>query len=71
MVSSRIVLCDDKTVAVKYDADKTTVESLIKGFAKIKYSAVPVTEKKEGEKSTCPEKTTCPEETEECCTPSK
>ena len=40
----------DKTVAVKYDADKTTVEALIKGFAKIKYSAVPVTEKKEGEK---------------------
>ena len=61
----------DKTVTVKYDADKTTVEVLIKGFAKIKYSAVPVTEKKEGEKSICPEKTTCPEETEECCTPSK
>ena len=61
----------DKTVTVKYDADKTTVEALIKGFAKIKYSAVPVTEKKEGGKSTCPEKTTCPEETEECCTPSK
>ena len=32
----------DKTVTVKYDADKTTVEALIKGFAKIKYSAVPV-----------------------------
>lgn len=47
----------DKTVTVKYDADKTTVEALIKGFAKIKYSAVPVTEKKEGGKSTCPEKT--------------
>ena len=61
----------DKTVTVKYDADKTTVEALIKGFAKIKYSAVLVTEKKEGGKSTCPEKTTCPEETEECCTPSK
>ena len=61
----------DKTVTVKYDADKTTVEVLIKGFAKIKYSAVPVTEKKEGGKSICPEKTTCPEETEECCTPSK
>ena len=55
----------DKTVTVKYDADKTTVEALIKGFAKIKYSAVLVTEKKEGGKSTCPEKTTCPEETEE------
>lgn len=61
----------DKTVTVKYDADKTTVEALIKGFAKIKYSAVPVTEKKEGGKSTCPEKTTCPKETEECCTSSK
>ena len=35
----------DKTVTVKYDADKTTVEALIKGFAKIMYSAVPVTEK--------------------------
>ena len=40
----------DKTVAVKYDADKTTVEALIKGFAKIKYSAVPVTEKKRAKK---------------------
>ena len=37
----------DKTVTVKYDADKTTVEALIKGFAKIKYSAVPVTERAE------------------------
>ena len=40
----------DKTVTVKYDADKTTVEALIKGFAKIKYSAVPVTEKKRAKK---------------------
>ncbi len=40
----------DKTVTVKYDADKTTVEALIKGFAKIKYSAVLVTEKKRGRK---------------------
>ena len=36
----------DKTVTVKYDADKTTVEALIKGFAKIKYSAVLVTQKR-------------------------
>lgn len=29
----------DKTVTIKYDADKTTVENIIAGFAKIKYKA--------------------------------
>lgn len=29
----------DKTVTIKYDADKTNVENLIKGFSKIKYKA--------------------------------
>ena len=28
-----------KTVTVKYDADKTTVDNLVKGFAKIDYKA--------------------------------
>lgn len=32
----------DKTVTVTYDADKTTVDNLIKGFAKIKYKATVV-----------------------------
>ena len=30
---------DDKTVTIEYDADKTTVEDIIKGFEKIKYEA--------------------------------
>ena len=29
----------DKTVTIEYDADKTTVEGIIKGFKKIKYEA--------------------------------
>lgn len=29
----------DKTVTIKYDADKTTVEKIIAGFAKINYVA--------------------------------
>ena len=28
-----------KTVTIQYDADKTTVENIIKGFKKIKYEA--------------------------------
>ena len=28
-----------KTVTIKYDADKTTVDNIIKGFKKIKYEA--------------------------------
>ena len=30
---------EDKTVTIEYDADKTTVEDIIKGFEKIKYEA--------------------------------
>ena len=30
---------DNKTVVVEYDADKTNVENIIKGFKKIKYDA--------------------------------
>ena len=30
---------DDKTITIEYDADKTTVEDIIKGFEKIKYEA--------------------------------
>ena len=30
---------DDKTVTIEYDADKTTIEDIIKGFEKIKYEA--------------------------------
>jgi copper chaperone CopZ len=29
----------DKTVTIEYDADKTTVDNIIKGFKKIKYQA--------------------------------
>lgn len=35
----------DKTITIKYDADKTTVDDLIKGFDKLKYKAK-VVEKK-------------------------
>ena len=30
---------EDKTVTIEYDADKTTVEDIFKGFEKIKYEA--------------------------------
>ena len=30
---------DDKTVTIEYDADKTNVENIIKGFKKINYEA--------------------------------
>ncbi len=29
----------DKTVTIEYDADKTTIDNIIKGFKKIKYEA--------------------------------
>ena len=41
---------DDKTVTIEYDADKTNVEAIIKGFKKISYEASevkPSPEKKE------------------------
>lgn len=34
---------DKQTIVITYDADKTNVEQLIKGFAKIKYEARVVT----------------------------
>lgn len=37
----------DKTVTVEYDADKTTVDNIIKGFKKIKYEASEVKKNKE------------------------
>lgn len=36
----------DKTVTVEYDADKTTVDNIIKGFKKIKYEASEVKKEK-------------------------
>lgn len=47
---------EKQTVTVKYDADKTTVDTLLKGFTKFGYTAK---ELKEGQ-------TVCPEKTEEC-----
>ena len=35
---------DTKTVTIEYDADKTTVADIIKGFEKIKYEAKEVKE---------------------------
>ena len=40
---------EDKTVTVKYDADKTTVENIIRGFAKIGYEATVDTSGQEAE----------------------
>lgn len=44
----------DKTVTIKYDADKTTVEKIIAGFAKINYVAT-VARDGEKEKNTPPQ----------------
>ena len=38
---------EDKTVTIEYDADKTTVEDIIKGFEKIKYEAKEVKSNKQ------------------------
>ena len=37
----------DKTVTIEYDADKTNVQDIIKGFKKIKYEASEVKKEKE------------------------
>lgn len=37
---------ENKTVTIKYDADKTNVQNIIAGFEKIKYKATEVKEKK-------------------------
>ena len=40
----------EKTVTIQYDAEKTTVENIIKGFRKIKYEATEVKDDKQQEK---------------------
>ena len=41
---------EHQTVTITYDADKTTVENIIKGFEKINYNATEVKENKQEEK---------------------
>lgn len=48
---------EDQTVTIKYDADKTNIDNLIKGFSKIGYTARQV---KEGEKVQKNDKEECP-----------
>lgn len=48
---------EHQTVTITYDADKTTVENIIKGFEKIKYSAREV---KEDEQIVTNEDEECP-----------
>jgi copper chaperone CopZ len=48
---------EHQTVTITYDADKTTVEDIIKGFEKIKYTAREV---KEGEQIVTDENEECP-----------
>ena len=48
---------EHQTVTITYDADKTTVEDIIKGFEKIKYNAREV---KEGEEIVTDEDEECP-----------
>lgn len=48
---------EHQTVTITYDADKTTVEDIIKGFEKIKYTAREV---EEGEQIVTDEDEECP-----------
>ena len=48
---------EHQTVTITYDADKTTVENIIKGFEKIKYQAREV---KDGEQVSTDEEEACP-----------
>ena len=48
---------EHQTVTITYDADKTTVENIIKGFEKIKYHAREV---KDGEQVVTDENEECP-----------
>ena len=48
---------EHQTVTITYDADKTTVENIIKGFEKIKYNAREV---KDGEQVVTDEEEECP-----------
>lgn len=54
----------DKTVTIKYDADKTTVEKIIAGFAKIDYVATVVRYGEKQPKGTCDKQQ---KESEDCC----
>lgn len=54
----------DQKVTIKYDADKTTPENIIKGFAKIGYTATAMTA--EAKKGECCGKKTCAEKGEGC-----
>lgn len=51
-----------KTVTVKYDADKTTVDQLVAGFAKINYKATVAKCNKQDKKGSC-----CEKAGEGCC----
>ena len=51
-----------KTVTVKYDADKTTVDKLVAGFAKINYKATVAGCNKQDAKGSC-----CKKEDGSCC----
>lgn len=57
-----------KTVTIKYDADKTNVENIIKGFAKINYTATVADEAKAKTGCCCSKKT---EGTTGCCSSKK
>lgn len=48
---------EHQTVTITYDADKTTVENIIKGFEKIKYNAREV---KDGEQVVTDDEEECP-----------
>lgn len=44
---------DNKTVTITYDADKTNVEALVKGFKKFKYDVTCADSQNCGEKKAC------------------
>lgn len=50
---------ETKTVTIKYDADKTNVEDIIKGFAKIDYKAIVAEGKKASSSCKCGSGTSC------------
>lgn len=54
---------ENKTVTVKYDADKTTVEKIVAGFGKIGYTATVACDEAEKAGSCCSEK----KESNDCC----
>jgi copper chaperone CopZ len=54
---------EKQTVTITYDADKTTVENLIKGFEKIDYVATEIKDGEQPESTECT-KGECPSETQ-------